>query len=706
MLSQRRRNRHRPLDLEYLEIRAVPATFGVPWADPSRLTLSFAPDGTPIAAHTSTLFQTLNAQQPTAVWQREILQAFQTWAVQANINIGLVSDGGQAFGIPGPSQHDPRFGDIRVGAQAMASDALSISVPNDPTLSSSWGGDVLINSQEDFGSGGLDLYAVLLHEAGHVFGLGDNQDSGSPLYYQYQDNQQLTSNDISALQALYGSRSLDPHEGTKGNDTISNATQIAFPSSYTGTTPLVIYGDVGSNKDVDVYSLRPPSNYTGPATFELQSAGISLLTTKLTVVDSKGNVLGQAQAASDFGDTVTVHLNQVSSNGTYYLEVQGATQDVFGIGSYALAVTFDSTNTVSSSALESVLTGPYQSLSPNDINAIFLNPNGVLFNNQQGGGGGSGGGGSSTTQLSPLPGYAQNTHYETTASLASSSEADTYRVSSPSGSNGQELVLTATVRAVAPNGVAPRVTILDSAQHVVNGTILANGDGVFTIQATIQNAGGNYDLQVSSDGSSAGMGNYALDAEFGSTAANLSTFASGGVSASAPQQSYNFYVGESQLFQFLLSASGVGAPAGSAVQMTIKDKDGNVVYTLTADAGDTVSSDALLLTPGAYTLSFAAMGPAGGPVPTLSYSLMGESISDPIGAVINDPTLTPVYTSPTTPGGFLYPNGDSTTSPYLIVPTTQETRLMGRELVTPSSVGRSETRRAGDVSWQVGVTDV
>ena len=41
---------------------------------------------------------------------------------------------------------------------------------------------------------------------------------------------------------------------------------------------------------------------------------------------------------------------------------------------------------------------------------------------------------------------------------------------------------------------------------------------------------------------------------------------------------------------------------------------------------------------------------------------MGESISDPIGAVVNDPTTQPVYTSPTTPGGFLYPNGVTTTS--------------------------------------------
>src|SRR6516225_8271029 len=152
MLSQRRRNRRRRLDVEFLEGRAVPATFGVPWTDPSRLTLSFAPDGTSIAGHTSSLFQTLNAQQPAAVWQQEILQAFQTWAVQANINIGLVNDGGQAFGIAGPSQHDSRFGDIRIGAQPMSPDAMSVSVPNDPTLSSTWTGDVLINSNERFGS--------------------------------------------------------------------------------------------------------------------------------------------------------------------------------------------------------------------------------------------------------------------------------------------------------------------------------------------------------------------------------------------------------------------------------------------------------------------------------------------------------------------------------------------------------------------------
>ncbi len=77
-----------------------------------------------------------------------------------------------------------------------------------------------------------------------------------------------------------------------------------------------------------------------------------------------------------------------------------------------------------------------------------------------------------------------------------------------------------------------------------------------------------------------------------------------------------------------------------------------------------------MLKPGAYTLTFRVLGPPGEPVPAVSYSLMGESISDPIGAVVNDPITQPVYTSPTTPVGFLYPNGTQTTNPFLIVVIT------------------------------------
>src|SRR4051812_35649171 len=98
------------LALEVLEDRRVPAVFGQPWADPQHLTLSFAPDTTAIAGHVSDLFATLQARGAPADWQRTILTALQTWAVQANLNVGVVADGGQAFGTPGLTQGDGRFG--------------------------------------------------------------------------------------------------------------------------------------------------------------------------------------------------------------------------------------------------------------------------------------------------------------------------------------------------------------------------------------------------------------------------------------------------------------------------------------------------------------------------------------------------------------------------------------------------------------------
>src|SRR6478672_11866611 len=112
----------RPLTLERLENRLAPAAFAVPWPEADELTLSFASDGTDAGGRLSSLFRTLDARIPRAVWQREILRAFQTWAVEADINVGVVADRGLPFGTLGFKEGDPRFGDIRLGAYPMASD--------------------------------------------------------------------------------------------------------------------------------------------------------------------------------------------------------------------------------------------------------------------------------------------------------------------------------------------------------------------------------------------------------------------------------------------------------------------------------------------------------------------------------------------------------------------------------------------------------
>src|ERR1700732_709818 len=208
--------KRRPLALERLEDRLTPATWGIPWPDAQHLTLSFVPDRTTGGLSPSNLFQDLNALAPTATWQREVLRAFQTWAINGNANIALVTDGGQPMGSPGAIQGDSRFGDIRIAAATAASAIDPSDLADAQPFSwtgTTWSGDVVLNSSYKIGVGNVpgqyDLYSAMLHEAGHVFGLGEIDDASSPMYPTYAYRTGLSAGDVARFQQLYGVRQPD-----------------------------------------------------------------------------------------------------------------------------------------------------------------------------------------------------------------------------------------------------------------------------------------------------------------------------------------------------------------------------------------------------------------------------------------------------------------------------------------------------------------
>ena len=114
--------------MESLERRENPSSVttvvGTPWVDANALTLSFAPDNTPLGADKSKLFEAMKSTGKGDAWQLEALRAFQTWAAATNANVAVVADGGQAFGTSGDRQGDNRFGDIRIGATALSAQAV------------------------------------------------------------------------------------------------------------------------------------------------------------------------------------------------------------------------------------------------------------------------------------------------------------------------------------------------------------------------------------------------------------------------------------------------------------------------------------------------------------------------------------------------------------------------------------------------------
>ncbi len=340
MSKKRSRRCNRPA-LEGLERRDVPATWGIPWADPQHLTISFAPDGTNDMGQPSTLFRMLNYQLGTGTWETTILRAVQTWASNANINVGVVSDGGEPIGVAGAPEGDPRFGDLRISAAPLSPGVVAIGTPYDPTTGT-LSGDVILNSNADFNPadpGSYDLYSVLLHEFGHSFGFADSSDPSSFMYNVYQGPVTgLASGATPALQALYGAPVPDASEIGPGNPTNNNPEQLQTnipnqPGVATDSAALA------SNQDADVFQYKPQGgvSYASGLNVQVQTGGISLLDPTVTVTNAAGQVLGTASASGVLAGSVSLHVNGISSSGTYYVAVTGS-HDVFGVGAFSLTV--------------------------------------------------------------------------------------------------------------------------------------------------------------------------------------------------------------------------------------------------------------------------------------------------------------------------------------------------------------------------------
>lgn len=641
---------HRALSVEHLENRRQMASFGTPWPDARSLSISFPSDGAAIGHYSSSLRETLDQTIDRREWQEAVLRAFQTWSIHANINVGLVPDRGDRFGMPGLATNDPRFGEFRIGAFPQ-SDVLANASPFQRTAGT-WSGDILLNSNTNFFLGdwesgnpidvpdpnekgpAIELFSLLLHEAGNALGLPDNRLPGAVMNGNYSGpNGTLKSSDIRALRALYGTRR-DPFEPV-ANNSRATATRIVYPAGFNGNEPVSRMGSLSSARDVDFYRITPLRGQE-KMSVRLWASGISLLKANLEIQDRFGRKIADVKADSIFENNLQIDIGSLRDHSSLFIRVSpNNTNDVFAVGDYRLDIDYRPSDQ------QPNLTPPPHDTDDNDddddstvefvsVDELFstyglvdseVGTNDVLSN---------------PTLLLETAGFLPQSRYELTSAIASMSDRDLWAFPSPSFASPR---LQIEISPVGTEKFTAEAYLLNRAGDRIATDVVRNGDGGLTLIADTPVSDSDYLLFVRADrDSTVSSGNYLVTVDFATTEPeDLDSIFTAQLT---PEQSLHvsqLNINKTQLFRFDFSAIASSNVPG--VQLDFYNaRTGDVVASFAA-AANTVRTANVWLERGSYIIKATPLiSNATATSPAINFSLAIASLSDDQGPNPLDPT--------------------------------------------------------------------
>ena len=676
------------LSLESLEPRIALHFDGELFGDPPYLSLSFAPDQTMIGNRPNRLHAKMDAVAPRAEWQDAVLRAFQTWSEQTNGDIGLVSEQGQAFGAQGRSRRDARFGDIRVGAIPLNRDYFAVSIPRG-FVAGTWEGDILFNSLLTWNSV-EDIYRVALHEAGHIFGLGESDDPLSPMYYQGIPSVTApSSTDLERLHQLSGRRGDDRND--EPNNTLVNAYELFPDDDYSGETPAIVFGDIRIG-DTDVFEIEPLEDQQGTMTVTVRTDGISLLNPRLQVTDAIGQVLHSVQSTRPGGDTlsITFPIDCTANCPSLFVHVDSVPGATYRAGGYALVGVYDQLVTFDAATIARYTDGEYRFLERDDFTEIFLddptdelallrrdfNSNDTLSN---------------ATPLDTTAGFVDGARYEVVASLSEAVDIDYYRIKSPAELPVQNGGATIVLEPVWPDPFEGSVELLDPLGNVVATTPIIRHEGRVVLHATSLATDADYHVRVQGTNGINPAGNYRLVVSYGETTSRFSTFATGTLTAAVPGRDHELTFDKSVLIIPAYRGSSDN-PGDRAVQVELRNQLGQVLASWGGASNNYYSHPSLLLPRGQYHFRVTSDAPWGSSNEAIDYSLLAAIVIDPLAVPRKSNIETPVEViAPLIPDDFVLPKGRSSGSSPFRSAGTAHPACFASATISPSPHGTEST---------------